>query len=315
MARRILKGANRERYRAIRDRMFVAGIMSLRRVLGWMGFQRAGRLGEAFGDLAGRFLSEPREIALEQLAAALPERPAVERDRIVKTMFRGLGRSVAEIALMDRIAHRLDDHVEAEGLELMDQALARGRGVIAVTGHIGNWELLAAFFGLKGYPVTVIATPVKGKALNQANIDLRRAANVETVARDGPGSSKAILRTLKQGRILAILMDQDTHGQGVVVPFLGRPAFTPVGPAALAWRTGAAIVGVFIHRDVQGRHHIKVVEPSLPDRCGEDVEARAAWHLDTTAELTRLIENEVRARPDEWVWWHRRWNREGQASA
>jgi KDO2-lipid IV(A) lauroyltransferase len=261
------------------------------------------------GGMVRHFLREPREIAREQLAVTMPERTPAEREKISEEMFRGLGRSMVEILLMDRIAADLDFWVEGEGLDVMDRALARGRGVIAITGHIGNWELMAAYLGLNNYPLTAIATPVKGVALNHENVELRRRVNVETVQRDGPGAAQAILRTLRAGRILAILMDQDTRGKGVVVPFFGRPAFTPVGPAALAWRTGAAIVGVFIHRGADGRHHLKVVEPKLPERRGEGSDFRADWQYETTAELTRLIELEVRARPDEWVWWHRRWQR------
>jgi KDO2-lipid IV(A) lauroyltransferase len=311
---RLLEGARRERYRAIRDRLFVAGIHGLRRLVGLLGVRRASALGGALGSLVRRFLREPREIAVEQLATSLPERTPDEREEIIQAMFRGLGRSMVEIMLMDRIAVDLDTWVDSEGMEILDRALARGHGVIAITGHIGNWELLAAYLGLSGYPLTAIATPVKGAALNQENIDLRLRVNVETVQRDGPGAARAILRTLRAGRILAILMDQDTHGKGVVVPFFGRPAFTPLGPAALSWRTGAAIVGLFIHRGSDGRHQVKVVEPQLPERQAEDPEARSAWQREVTAELTRLIEVEVRARPDEWVWWHRRWQR-GEAVA
>ncbi|MFP6664913.1 MAG: lysophospholipid acyltransferase family protein [Deltaproteobacteria bacterium] len=304
---RLLEGARRERYRAIRDRFFVAAIHGLRRVIGLLGVRRAGALGGVLGGFAQQFLRQPRDIARAQLAEALPERTAVEREGILNKMFRGHGRSMVEIILMDRIAADLDFWVESEGMEILDQALARGRGVIAITGHIGNWELLAAYLGLNGYPLTAIATPVKGAALNQESVDLRLRVNVETVQRDGPGAARGILRTLRAGRILAIVMDQDTQGKGVIVPFFNRPAYTPVGPAALAWRSHAELVGMFIHRGADGRHRLKIVAPQLPERQGTDPEARSEWQRATTAELTRLIEVEVRARPDEWVWWHRRW--------
>lgn len=312
---RLLEGERRERYRASRDRLFVRGIHLLRGMLGLFGVRRASRAGGAVGALVGRVLGEPAAVAREQIDDVLAERSPSEREEIRRAMFRGHGSSMAEIILLDRIAADIDLWVDGEGIDVMDRALAKGRGVIAITGHIGNWELLAAWFGLKGYPVSVIATPVKGEALNRENVELRLRSGVETIARDGPGSSKAILRTLRGGRILAILMDQDTHGQGVVVPFFDRPAFTPVGPAALAWRTGAALVGVFIHRGPDGRHRVKVVDPELPERAGEDAAARDAWQRETTAALNRLIEAEVRTRPDEWVWWHRRWRRGSGAAS
>ena len=294
-------------YRPARDRA-IAGLVGLgRRLAGFIGLRRMRRVVDAIMPLVVWRLDEPRKLALEHMAQALPELSAEERERNVAAMFRGLGRSVVEILLLDEIAQDLDLHVRSEGLGVMDAALAEGNGVVAITGHIGNWELLAAFFGLKGYPVAVIATPVKGDRMNEANIELRRSVNVETVQRDGPGAARAILRTLKQGRILAILMDQNTHGQSAEVPFFGRPAPTPIGPAALSLRTGAVVVGVFIHREEDGSHVIRVTRPDLPNRASAAEMGKEVWLTDVTARLTALIESEVRRRPDEWVWWHRRW--------
>lgn len=294
-------------YRAVRDRFFVALIHLARAFLHRLGLERALRLADGLALPLPWLLLETRRLTLEHLEMALPELDRDGRERVVRGMFRSLARSVVEVLLLDDVAARLTSFVEAEGLEVMDEALSHGRGVIAITGHIGNWELLAAFFGLRGYPVTVIATPVKGARLNAENIAVRRGVSVETVMRDGPGASREILRTLKRGRILAILMDQDTRGQGVVVPFFGRSARTPVGPALLALRTGARVVGVFIHRLPDGRHRVVVRPADLPAPPGDDRHARDRWLVDATARLTSLIEGEVRARPEEWVWWHRRW--------
>ena len=103
-------------------------------------------------------------------------------------------------------------------------------------------------------------------------------------------------------------MDQNTRGQNVEVPFFGRLAPTPIGPAALALRTGAAVVGVFIHRMPDGRHVIRVSRPELPDRARAEQIGREAWHTEVTARLTALIEEEIREFPHEWVWWHQRWS-------
>lgn len=254
------------------------------------------------------WLLRARRLADRHLAEALPDLTARDRKTIVDAMFVNLGRSVVEALLLEDIASDLDRHVHADGLTVMDEALAEGNGVIAITGHIGNWELLAGFFGRKGYPVTVIATPVKGAGLQQLNFDVRRSVSVETIPRDGPGAARAILRTLRRGRILAILMDQNTQGQNVEVPFFGRPAPTPVGPAALSLRTGAPLVDVFIHRESPMRHRISVGRPAVPDFSEAETMGRDAWILETTARLTSRIEREVRARPEEWVWWHRRWS-------
>ena len=306
---KLLRGANRQRYRIWRDRLFVFCIRGLRTTLARIGVRRAIAMGAVLGSLAMRLLPHTRRVSVDQMAAAFPDRSTTEIDRDVRQMFCGLGRTLVEVILLDEIAADLDAWVDTEGFDVLDRALAQGQGVIAITGHVGNWELMAATLGLHGYPLTAIATPVKGVALNQENIDLRKRVGVETLPRDGAGAAKAILRTLKAGRILGILMDQDTEGRGVMVPFFGRPAYTPVGPAVLSWRTGAPIVSVFIHRGADGRHCFRIRELDLPERHGVEREGREEWQRAATACLTRAIEEQIRPRPDQWVWWHQRWRR------
>lgn len=303
-----MAGRLRSTYRASRDRLFVALTRGGRRLMRAVGVRRGLRLAGALARPLPLVLREPTRLAHEHLALALPGLSAEERARIVREMYRGLACSLVEVLLLEDLVRDPGRYVDADGLELMDEALAAGKGVVAITGHIGNWELLAAYFAARGYPVTVIATPVKGSGLNAENVALRARVGVETVLRDGPGASRDILRTLRRGRILAILMDQDTRGQAAFVPYFGRAARTPVGPAVLAQRTGARLVGVFIHRMPDGRHRITVRRPDLPEPPAGKAEA-AAWIVDATARLTALIEEEVRRHPAEWVWWHRRWRR------
>ena len=298
----------RERAHRFRDRAFVAAIHGARRMLRALGVARSLRIADAIGRLLDLVLIGPRRLSLEHLELALPELPAAERRRIVRDMFRGVARSGVEVLLLDDIAARLSEHVDIEGGDVMADLLARGRGVVAITGHIGNWELLAAAVARVGFPVTAVATPVKGERLNAENIALRERVGVETIVQRGSESWRAILRTLRRGRILAAVMDQDTRGQAVFVPFFGRPARTPVGPAVLVLRTGAAALGAFIHREADGRHRVTLREIALPPLPPEGArEARDDWLVETTARFNAAIEAEVRRRPDEWVWWHRRW--------
>lgn len=294
--------------RRYRDQALVGLFGILRSLARRAGLERTQWLAARLAPLVQAVLASSRRVSRVQLAHALPELSAAQRDVTVREMFKGMTCSVAEILVLEDLIHDIDRHVDAVGLEAMDEALAQGNGVIAITGHIGNWELLAAFFGAKGYPVSVIATPVKGEGLNATNVELRLLANVETIERDSGGSSRQILRTLKRGGILAILMDQNTRGQNVSVPFFARPVPTPVGPAALSLRTGAALVGVFIHRRSDGRHVVRVSRPDLPGRARAAEIGREAWVTEVTARLTALIEAEIREFPQDWVWWHERWS-------
>ncbi len=319
----------KRRRRDRRDRLLAAGIRGLRRFARALGPRVTITLSAAAARLVGRILPGPRKLALMQLGWALPELDDQQRARVVDRMFDGLGRSLGEMLVLDLISAELDRWVRIEGAELLESALAGGRGVVSISGHIGNWEIMAATLALRGYPLTVVATEVKGRRLNQENVALRASVGVETILRSAPGSARDLLRTLRRGGLLGLLIDQDTRVQSVTVPFFGRPARTPVGAAALALRTDAPVVGIFIHREADGRHLIKILDPQLPPRPLRDGAARPGaatddadgddrgplrasshreiWQVEATAVMTRLIERQIRNHPESWVWWHRRW--------
>jgi Kdo2-lipid IVA lauroyltransferase/acyltransferase len=291
----------------MRDRVLAAAVRRLFALAPLVGFERALRAADAIGDILSHLLRKQSRIAREQLLRALPDTP--DPDRVLHEMFRGHARSMVEVVFIDEIERRLDTYVTAEGLEVMDAAIADGRGVVVFTGHLGNWELLAAFFGLRGYPVSVVARPVKGGGrLNAQNVALRARSHVETLLRDDAGVSRLLLRALRKGRLLALLIDQSSkRGQSVPVPFFGRPAPTQIGAAVLALHTGAPVVGAFIERRPSGGHEIRVVRPDLPPREDLDRAGRQAWVVETTRRMTAMVEQEIRRRPQDWVWWHRRW--------
>jgi KDO2-lipid IV(A) lauroyltransferase len=190
----------------------------------------------------------------------------------------------------------------------MRDALARGGGLMAITGHIGNWELLAAYCSMVGFPVNAIGRRLHSPLLNRLLIAVRARAGVRTILRESPASSRAILRTLKRNEILALLIDQDTRGPRVFVPFFGRLAATPSGVAALARRTNVPVLPLFISRRPDGGHRIVVHPPFADvDRDRDSVES-------LTAAYTAAIERHVREHPTEWVWWHRRWRHQPAAS-
>jgi KDO2-lipid IV(A) lauroyltransferase len=301
----------RRAFRQARDRLSVAGIHLLRRVLEHLGLRIALQVADVVGTLAWLVAYAPRRVASRQLADVMPELSPRARRSALHRMFRGIARSVVEVLLLDRIQPQIKSYIDVEGVELIDDALAAGRGLVVITGHIGNWELLAGYFGVLGYPVTVLATRVKGERLNAEMLSIRRRLSVTTIVRDRPGALRDVLRCIRQRSAIAMVMDQDTRGHAIFAPFLGRAARTPTGPAALACCTGCPVLAAFIHRQQDGRHRISVRQPGLAPLASEGGRAaRAAWIAAATVEFNRLIEAEVRGRPDEWVWWHRRWRRQ-----
>jgi len=287
-----------------RNAVLAAGIRATKVVLGWLPLWLALAIGRGFGRLSYVLLGSRRRLALRQLADALPELSPAERRGIVRRMFLHAGASFAELAQWRRL--RGTGYVQVEGLHVMEDALARGRGVIAVTGHVGNWELLAAEMARLGYPVTVVARRIRDRRFQALVAELREAAGLQVLDRDSPDFVRDVRSGLDQNRIVALLIDQDTRGAGVWVPFLGRPARTPPGAAVLALRKRAAVVSIFIERRPEGGHRI-TLQPieEVAGRGREDI-------VSLTARMTEAIESQIRRNPVEWVWWHERWRRQVQ---
>jgi KDO2-lipid IV(A) lauroyltransferase len=271
------------------------------RVVGALPVGVALAVGRGLGGGAYRLLGTPRRLALEHLAMAMPELTERERRRIVREMFRHTGASFVEVALWPRLRDTDYVQVEPAGLRVFEEALAVGTGVIAITGHVGNWELLAATMARRGYPVTVVARRVNDERFDALVREVRTGAGLRVVDRDDPRFAHVLREELAARRVVALLIDQDTRGAGVWVPFFGRPARTPAGAAVLALRARATCVSVFIERRPEGGHLIRFAPIARGEgRTRDDIEA-------LTARMTAAIEAQVRRNPVEWVWWHRRW--------
>jgi len=265
-------------------------------------------VGERLGAAAHRLLGRPRRLALEHVGLAFPALDRSARQRLVAETFRCAGRSFAELALFGKIL-RTPDYVRLEGVEALDAALARGRGVIAVTGHVGNWELLAAWAAAIGYPITVVVRRVTDLRFHSLIVRFRAAAGVEILVRDDPRFISAVTGALERNRVVAMLIDQDTRGAGVFVPFFGRPAHTPPGAAVLALRARVPVVTVFVERRTGGGRLVRVAGVASDVRRGRD------GVRELTARLTAAIEAQIRRCPAEWVWWHERWRKRPPATA
>jgi Kdo2-lipid IVA lauroyltransferase/acyltransferase len=261
---------------------------------------RALALGERVGD-AARIAGLRRRVAETNLALALPELESARRSAILREHYRELGRVCAEYARLAELVHAPGDSVVARvtGLEHIERARAAGRGVILLTGHFGNFELLGAWLG-RQHPVSFVVKPLSNPGV-EAWIAHERAAAGVTCIPIGAGVRLAV-RALRENRCIAMLADQDARRHGVFVPFMGRLASTPIGPAALALRTGAALIMGFDRRLADGRHELSIDAPiEIEDARAPD----AAMRL--TAAHTLRLETHVRATPEMWFWLHRRW--------
>ncbi len=263
-------------------------------------------LGSLLGLLTYYILPKERKRVFEHLSIAFSqEKGLAERKIIARKSFQNLGKNAVELVNFHKLKKSLDDYVTIEGLHYLDDALAKGRGVIWITAHLGNWELLALYIASCGYPLTVVAREVYDKRLNRILLNFRKESAVSVILRDSPSAGREILKVLKNKGILAMLIDQDTKVKGVMVDFFGKKANTPAGPALLAGRRSVPVLPGFIHRVSDKKHKI-VICPMMDIVQTENVQQ----DLETNTErFNKLLEHQIREHPEEWVWMHRRWRR------
>jgi Kdo2-lipid IVA lauroyltransferase/acyltransferase len=276
------------------------------RILGLLPLRAALVVGGAVGRIAHLFAFGTRRLALAHLALAFPEKTEAEREAIARGMFVHLGRSALEFAAVRSFDARLDEYVELSPPTLLKDVIARGKGMVFVTGHVGNWELLARRIARAGIPNAVIAKASSDAALNAAAARVRAAGGVTTLWRESADTGRAIIRTFRQGKALGLLIDQDTKVQGVFVPFFGRLAFTPRAAADFAIRFGAPVVVGTIHRRgprPEDGHILTVAEIPF----ASDPPDREAEVIRLTAACSAALEAAIRRHPAEWVWMHERW--------
>jgi KDO2-lipid IV(A) lauroyltransferase len=278
----------------------------------WLGAVLPFRMVWALGGLVGRVAwivgRRDRELALEHLAFAMPELTQAERRAIARGSFLHYGRGAAEVGQIARIDRELGAYVTyaGNGEELLREAHAAGKGLLFVTGHLGSWELLARRIVRSGIPSVVIAARSWDRRIDELAEDFRARGDVPTLFREDSGSGRALLKAMRAGKALGILIDQDTRVQSVFVPFFGHPASTPRAAGDLALRFGCPVLVGWSHRrgPNPGDGYVLWVEKVEYDPVPADREAEV---LRITAQCTARLEMAIRQAPAEWVWMHRRW--------
>ena len=285
------------------EHLGVASLDRLARALGW---RRSIALGARLGGLAGA-LGLRRRVAAANLLRAFPERSAAEREAILVAHYRELGRVALEYPHIPRLARTPVGEVVAEvrGHEHLEAVAAGGRGAIFMSGHFGNFELMAAF-SARYCPMDLVVKPLSNPRVDAWLMRLRKAAGFGLIRTD---AVREVYAAVRAGRGVAMLADQDARRRGVFVPFLGVPASTPIGPARIAIALGVPILMGFCRRRPDGRHEIDFEPPLVED--GRDDEAA----LRLTARHTEVLSAWVRRHPEMWFWLHRRWKTAAPAGA
>jgi KDO2-lipid IV(A) lauroyltransferase len=259
-------------------------------------------LGAGLGCLAGQVIGLRRNEVLRALRRAFPDREPAEHRRITRSVYRPLGRNVAECVLLaSGRQDELLDRIDAHGLEHLEAASRGGRGVLVLTAHLGNWELGAVWLAKLAPGFAILAKEFRSPGLSELIGRMRTRSGIRVLPRRG--SFRACLRELQQGRLLGFMLDQNmTRDEGVFVEFFGLPACTTPGLAHLSARSKAPVLPGFACRQPGGRHVIRL-EPALPPPPAKDPDAI----LQATQRYSRTVEEAVRRCPEQWIWIHRRW--------
>jgi KDO2-lipid IV(A) lauroyltransferase len=286
-----------------RNRVELAAYLFLRAFFRLLPLGFVDRLGRGAGLLYRLVDRRRRKLTSENLASAFPGTPAVEVDRLARAVFAHFGGLAVDLLRSEKepIA-RLLARVEVVGLEHARAAAASGRGVFFATPHIGNWEWASLVTGACGIPVTVVARPLDNPLLDARLTAMREKTGCRVVSKRD--AARTLMKTLRAGGVVGILADQRARPpDAVVVPFFERPASTTSSVARLVEKTGALILPGVCLRVAPARYRLVYSEPidveSLPP--GE----RGVGPL--TARITALVESQVRAAPEQWLWLHDRW--------
>jgi KDO2-lipid IV(A) lauroyltransferase len=244
-----------------------------------------------------------RRVGMRNLALAVPEKTPRERRKILRGEFTSLGRQIAEVCLFPRYTpENVSKIVVYEGFENFERALARKKGVLFLTAHLGAWELSAFAHSLYGYPLNIVMRPLDNPYIDRLTRAYRTMHGNKAVDKD---FARGLIAAMRKGETVGVLMDTNMiASQGVFVDFFGIKACTASGIARVALKTDAAVVPGFTIWDPALKKYRLRFDPAVKLIRTADREADV---IANTALFTRIIEDYVRRYPDQWLWVHRRW--------
>jgi KDO2-lipid IV(A) lauroyltransferase len=241
---------------------------------------------------------------MRNLELAFPHMPGQERRRILKGVYRSIGRLLAEFSrLPSYTTSNVKDIAVYQGFENYEAAHLRGKGVLFLTGHLGGWELGSFVHSLHGHPLNIVVRRLDNKKLDAMVERYRTLHGNRTMHKDD--FARGLLGAMRRGETVGILMDTNmTPPQGVFVDFFGHLACTASGLARVALHSDAAVVPAFTIWDKEIGKYKVTFAPALKLVRTEDPERDV---LANTALFTKALEDVVRRYPDQWLWVHRRW--------
>ncbi len=292
----------RRRKSRLLQRLEYAVYRAVARALRSASDQAVVRWGGRVGMIGKTFVRSRDRLAMRNLREAFPEKSDAERRRILDDCWRHFGRETLEGIRMqhlsaEEIAERcpmLDEH-------LLDEALAKGHGVLLLSGHYGGWEVGGLALMSKIRHVQTVTRPLDNEYLERDLARIRERTGAEVV--DRRRAARALMKALAGNAVVVLLVDQAVlPREGVLTPFLGRPAWTTDAPAKMALRLGSTIVFAFCIPDGI-RHRLEFEEPIRIDQLSDGEKDAVAL----TGRINEIIARRIAAHPELWLWMHDRW--------
>lgn len=256
------------------------------------------------GSLGYYFAAETRGLTLRHLRMAFPGKPDSEIKQLAKSNFKMLGKNAGDILRCSKSVRSLPDIEKimvTYGLDNFEKASAKGKGIIFIASHLGAFDLQVTSMAMRGLRPNVVGTPLKDRRLNDLLWRYRNAHGAIAIERGK--ETFRMIKVLKSGGSVALLIDQDTKVKNVFVDFFGMPAATPVGATVLALKTGASVLPTYVYLDKDNIHRMYIL-PEIPMRITDNEESDLVFN---TQVMTNQIEGWIRNHPEQWVWMHERW--------
>lgn len=258
-------------------------------------------LGGSIGSLIARFSYRRVREAQERCMKVLN----VSRERaleIVQGSYVHFGRAAAEFARMPVVASQIDSFIVSSGHEYLFDAVKSGRGAILATAHVGNWEYAACWLAHQGLPINALGTDQRDDRITNLIKNLRRSGGAKALGK--ASDLKVVIKALQRGEIVAVPIDQDAKDAGVLSPFLGYPASTPVGPAKLAAHLGCDVIpGICVRRHDGVTFEMKIYPPMK----GRDGKPFGKDIQTSINDLNAVLSKGILEYPEQWMWMYPRW--------
>lgn len=285
--------------------------------------------------LLSYLLKRERKIALAQIRFALD---ATNPSKIFKlSLYSSILTTIEILKLKNSISknptiNKLEktypfNGIEVEGSLILKEVIDLKKGGVCLTGHYGNFELMAAYFSLMGHPMTVVARKANSPVIQEILSNIRSSYGIQVLWRDEPNTARDLIKAIKKNSYICALIDQDTALEGLFSPFFGLEATHPSAPASIAVKFNKPILFWSIRREKNHTHTIKIrrinweekyaphnaqtnpeeITPEkYPDQYTAETYTAERYIIDTYA---KLLEETIKNDPTQWVWWHRRWRR------